>query len=370
MTDTSAFDESTEEGLGIAVIGCGHWGTNYLRVFRELPQVGNLIAVDSRPHRLKEVKSRYRDVTLYENFEEALQDPHLDAVVICTPASTHYQIVKSSLLADKPVLVEKPLTTDSDQARELIQLAETSGLTLLVGHTFLYNAAVRKMKDYLDDGDLGQLYYLYARRTNLGPIRDDVNALWDLAAHDLSVVGYLLGRSPKWVSAVGANVLKSGVPDVGFVVLGYDDDVVAHVHVSWADPNKVREVVVVGSERRIVFDDLKIGEQVRVYDKGVTPLAEPDGEAFGLDLLIRDGDILSPKIELSEPLKNQCLDFLGCMSSGESPVSDGRTGLAVVETLEAIDASLKLRGSPVELEPRDLPGPVDLEDQLREKELR
>lgn len=349
MSDGRNVEGVRREGLGVAVVGCGHWGMNYLRVFRELPDVDHVAAVDSRPQRLKEIDEKYRGISLYESVDGALEDPYVDAVVVCTPASSHYELVRRCLEAGKPVLVEKPITTDAAQALELIEFADSLDLTLLVGHTFLYNAAVQKVKNYIDGGELGQLYYLYARRTNLGPIRDDVNALWDLATHDISIVHYLLGRPPKWVSAVGANVLKSNVEDVGFFVLGYEDDVVAHVHVSWADPNKVRELVVVGSESRVVFDDLKIGEQVRVHEKGVTPLAQADGEAFGLDLLIRDGDIVSPKIELSEPLKSQCIDFLECVKTGSQPASDGKIGLAVVQVLEAIDRSLKLKGAPVEL---------------------
>lgn len=338
-----------EGGHGIAVIGCGYWGINYLRVLRDMPQVRRLVAVDSRIDRLKEIHARFRDISLSESADEIFHDPDIEAVVVCTPASTHYEVVGQALASGKSVLVEKPITTRTDQARELVDQAESLGLTLAVGHTFLYNPAVRKVKSYIDENKLGQLYYVYARRTNLGPIRDDVNALWDLATHDLSIVNYLLGRNPRWVSAVGTNVLRSGVADVGFMVLGYEDHVLAHIHVSWADPNKVREVVVVGSERRVVFDDVKIGEQVRVYEKGVTSLALPDGEAFGLDLLIRDGDIVSPKIELSEPLKNQCLNFIQCIQSGDRPVADGLSGLAVVETMEAIDQSLLLRGAPVEI---------------------
>lgn len=362
---SSTYHSGSREGLGVAVVGCGHWGMNYLRVFREMPDVDHVIAVDSRPQRLKEIDARYRGVALHESIDDALADPRLDAVVISTPAKSHYEFVRRALEAGKPVLVEKPITTDSDQAVELTELADSLGLTLLVGHTFLYNPAVRKVKEYIEGGDLGRLYYLYARRTNLGPIRDDVNALWDLATHDISIMHYLLGGPPEWVSAVGAHVLKSDVEDVGFFVLGYPDGVVGHVHVSWADPDKVRELVVVGSEMRVVFDDLKIGEQVRIHEKGVTPLAQADGDAFGLDLLIRDGDIISPKIEPSEPLKNQCLDFLDCIKTGRKPLSDGAIGAAVVQTLEAIDRSLRRKGAP-----EDMPAvPLPVGPQVHAEEL-
>lgn len=340
-------EHSHSDRMGVAVVGCGYWGFNYLRILRDLPEVGKLVAIDSRPNRLKEITNRFQGIAAYEDVDGVLEDPAIDAVVICTPASTHDALVEQSLRAGKAVLVEKPIALDVERAEEVISLADDLDLTLAVGHTFLYNPAIDKIKSLIDTGQLGQMYYLYARRTNLGPIREDVNAIWDLATHDISIVHHLLGRLPQWVSAVGSNILGSGRADVGFAVLGYEDDLVAHIHVSWADPSKVREVVVVGSERRVVFDDLKIGEQVRVYEKGVTPLASQDSESFGLDLLIRDGDIISPKIEVSEPLRNQVVDFLECIKTGDRPVSDGRAGLAVVKVLEAIDRSQKLRGAPV-----------------------
>ncbi len=353
------------EGLRVAVVGCGYWGVNYLRVLRDLAEVHSVVAVDSRPNRLKEIQGRFPDVSFLESFDEAIGDPSVDAFVICTPASTHYDLVRRCIMVGKPVLVEKPIATSSVEAQDLIQLADRQQLTLAVGHTFLHNAAVHKVKSYLDSGELGELYYLYTRRTNLGPIRDDVNALWDLATHDVSIVNYLLGRTPAWVSAVGINVLRSGVDDVGFIVLGYEDKILAHVHVSWADPNKVREVVVVGSQRRIVFDDLRIGEQVRVYEKGVTSLHQPDVEAFGLDLLIRDGDIVSPKIDSSEPLKNQCVDFIESIRTGRQPSSAGLAGLAVVEVMEAIDRSVAMYGAPVGVAGAAAPGDQSMVEHLR-----
>jgi predicted dehydrogenase len=246
-------------------------------------------------------------------------------------------------------LVEKPITTQVAQAEELIALSESKAVTLMVGHTFLYNAGVRKVKSYIEEAKLGRIYYVYARRTNLGPIRKDVNALWDLASHDVSIFNYLLDGVPEWVSAVGIKALRNCREDVGFISLGYPDGIVGHIHVSWADPNKVREVVVVGSERRIVFNDLNTFEKVRVFEKGVSPTPAEASSYGEYHLLMRDGDIVSPKVEASEPLKNQARHFIDCIAQGGCPLTSGRDGLAVVRVMEAVDRSLECRGAPVEV---------------------
>ncbi len=334
---------------GVGVIGCGYWGVNYLRVLGELENVGLLLACDQDPVRLKAVGDRFRHITLTSDLAEVLASPSIDAVVICTPATTHYEVARRCLEAGKHLLVEKPITTRSEEAEALLELADELDLTVAVGHTFLYNPGVQKVKGYMDNGDLGSIYYMYSRRTNLGPIRDDVNALWDLAPHDISIFNYLLETPPDWVSAVGRTVLRDANEDFGFVSIGYESGVVAHIHVSWADPNKVREVVVVGSEQRVVFDDIKTSEQVRVYEKGVTPQLSEVSTYGEFRFSIRDGDIISPTVEISEPLKNQCCDFLESVASGRRPLSDGETGLEVVRVMEAIDRSIALKGAPVSI---------------------
>lgn len=334
--------------LGIAILGCGYWGINYVRVLNELPQSRVTVICDSRADRLQEVGRRFPGAKLTTEIDEALQMEGVDAVLVCTPATTHYSVTRRCLAAGKHVLVEKPLTTKVSEAEELIALADSKGLTLMVGHTFLYNQAVRKVKDYINQENLGRIYYLYASRTNLGPIRRDVNALWDLAPHDISIFNYLLDSTPTWVSAVGAKVLRNGHEDVGFVSLGYPNDIVAHIHVSWADPNKVREVVVVGSDRRIVFNDLNTLEPVRVFEKGVTPVSEASN--YGeYHFLMRDGDIISPRIEVSEPLKNQCSHFVECVIRGDCPFTDAWAGQEVVRVMEAIDLSIARKGAPIEI---------------------
>jgi len=336
--------------IGVAVLGCGYWGVNYVRVLSELPEVRVVVMCDQRADRLEELASRFPAVGHTAQAEAALCHPAVDAVVVCTNAAMHYPIAKRALAMGKHVLVEKPLTMASEQAEELIELAETKSAVLLVGHTFVYNAGIRKVKEYVQSGQ-DQVYYLYSSRTNLGPIRTDVNALWDLAPHDVAIFNYLLDSTPTWVSAVGVKILGNCREDVGFVSLGYRGDradIVGHIHVSWADPHKTRELVVVGSDRRVVFNDLNGIEQVRVFEKGIK--ATPEPLTYGEHRLqIRDGDIVSPKLEISEPLKNQCRHFVDCITSGVTPVTNGRDGERVVRVLQAVDRSLSLHGTPVEV---------------------
>lgn len=337
--------------IGVAVLGCGYWGVNYVRVLSELPEARVVAVCDQRAERLEEIAKRFPGVHLTTTVDAALQHDGVDAAVVCTNASTHYDITSRALRAGKHVLVEKPLTTVSADAGKLITQAKSTSAVLMVGHTFVYNAGIRKMKEYIDVAP-DQIYYLYALRTNLGPIRADVNALWDLASHDVAIFNFLLDSTPRWVSAVGAKVLRNCREDVGFITLGYEgphDEIVGHIHVSWADPHKAREVVVVGSDRRIVFNDLNGSEQVRVFEKGVKPAAAEPASYGEYRVQIRDGDILSPRIEVTEPLKNECRHFLDCVSSGAPPVTNGQAGDEVVRVLEAVDRSLKLKGAPVEV---------------------
>jgi predicted dehydrogenase len=346
-------ERTASQRKGVAVLGCGYWGVNYLRIFNELPQTHVSVACDLRAERLREIAQRAPSVPMTVSVDEALAQPDVQIVVVCTEATSHYAIAKRCLESGRHVLIEKPMTTSVEHAQELVQLAEQRGLVLMVGHVFLFNSGIRKVKEYIAQDRIGQLYYLYARRTNLGPIRRDVNALWDLAAHDVSIFNYLLEDSPQWVSAVGTKALRNGHEDVGFVSIGYSDGVVGHIHVSWADPNKVREVVVVGSHMRIVFDDVNTSEQVRVYEKGVAPTLPGMANYGEYHFQMRDGDIVSPHIEVSEPLKNQCRHFVECIEQGTSPLTSGRTGLQVVQVMTAIDQSIAQHGAPVNISQGD-----------------
>jgi predicted dehydrogenase len=349
---------------GVAIIGCGYWGVNYIRVFNDMPDAEVLVLCDPRESRLEEMARRYPGIKVTTSIDEALEVEGVEAAVIATNAVTHFELASKALRAGKHLLVEKPLTTTSDDSERLIQIAEQQKLLLLVGHTFLYNAGVRKVKEYLDEQ---HVYYLYARRTSLGPIRTDVNAVWDLAPHDVAIFNYLLGSKPITVSAVGAKVLRNHREDVGFISLTYPGNVVGHIHVCWGDPNKVREVLAVGRDQRIVFNDLDPLERVRVFNKGVRvePLEEP--QSFGeYAFQLRDGEITSPAIPVSEPLKNQSGHFLHCIRRGEVVFTDAGQGLAVVRVMEAIDESIEQSGAPVaidwsEIDTREL----DVADSVR-----
>ena len=334
---------------GIAIVGCGYWGMNYVRVFNEMPDASVRVVCDPRETRLEDIRRRYRDVRVATEVESALTSPDVDAVVIATTASTHYELTKGALDAGKHVLVEKPLTTRAEESQELIQLAAERNLLLLVGHTFLYNAGVRKVKEYVDDQ---HVYYLYARRTSLGPIRHDVNAIWDLAPHDVAIFNFLLDRKPNVVSAVGSKVLDQHREDVGFISLTYPGNVVGHIHVSWADPNKTREVVAVCRDQRIVFNDLDPLERVRVFNKGVrVGHSQEEPVSFGeYAFQLRDGDITSPAIPVNEPLKNQSGHFLHCIRRGETAFTDAGQGLDVVRVMEAIDESIARQGAPISID--------------------
>ncbi len=336
----------------IAVIGCGYWGMNYVRLLHELPQARLVTACDPNPQRRKVLNERFPLLSVADNVDEVLHNRWIDAMIIATPASTHHDLVKRALLADKHVMVEKPLTNCAEDADDLVTTAKSRDRILMVGLTFLYNSGVAKMKELIGDPAFGSVYYLHLTRTNLGPVRPDVSVIWDLASHDLAICDYLLDRQPVWVQANASTVLEHDLEDVAFLTLGYPGNVVANIHVSWVDPNKVREVVAVGSQRRIVFDDLNQMERVRIYEKGITS-SRQEADSFGeFKLLVRDGDILSPRVPPTEPLRSQTEHFLNCVASGQTPVSDGTVGAANVRALVAIERSLAMDGLRVPLLPQ------------------
>lgn len=335
--------------INIGLIGSGYWGINYVRVFSELAESNVMQVCDVQPDRLRVVRDRYPHIPTTTNMNDVFTNPELDAVLVATPATTHYEIARECLMAGKHVLVEKPLTTDASHGDELVALAEEKQKRLMVGHTFLYNNAVRKMKELSATDNFGKVYYLHATRTNMGPIRHDINVSWDLASHDVSIFNYLLDAQPLWVSAVGSRVLGNNREDIAFCTLQYPNRVLANVHVSWIEPNKVREVVMVGSRQRIVFNDLNNLEHVRIFEKGVAA-SEQEAESFGeFKFLVRDGDIISPRIEPSEPLKTLASHFLQCVADGTRPFTDGANGVHVVRIMCAIDKSLARNGEPVDV---------------------
>lgn len=336
--------------FNVAIVGCGYWGANYVRVCSELPNSRVRYVCDERRDRLVALGRRFPSVESTACLEDLCASKEVDAAIIATPPSTHHRIAKNLLAHGKHVLIEKPLAASVEEGEDLVRLAERMGVVLMVGHTFLYNNGIRMVKECLGRPEFGRVYYLHSTRTNLGPIRHDVNVVWDLAPHDLSIFGFLLGERPLWACAVGSRLLGSCREDVAFVTLGYPNNVIGNIHVSWADPNKVRETVVVGSGRRIVFDDLSSLERVKIFEKGVA-CSPTEVDNFGeFRLLIRDGDIVSPRVEISEPLKEQCSHFLRCIETGRRPLTDGQNGVEILRVLTAIDASLQAGGAQVEVE--------------------
>jgi predicted dehydrogenase len=334
--------------VGIGLVGCGGWGLNYLRTFSELEGARIAGACDISPARLREAERRVPGLKTTAELDALLADDSVDAVVVATEATAHYRAVMAVLEAGKDCLVEKPMTTDVLEARRLRDLARTSGRILMVGHVFRFNPAINLVQQVVYSGGIGDLQYLYFTRTNLGPIRNDVNVVWDLMTHDVSIVLHFMNESPDWVSAQGGSFLRPGVEDVAFATLGFAGGVIANIRASWLDPRKVREITLVGTSKMIFFDDLESGEPVRIYDKGAS--REPSYQNFGeFKLVTRRGDVVSPAVPPTEPLKNQCQHFLQSVASRRAPLSDANDGLRVVEILTAINQSLHQRGAPVHL---------------------
>jgi len=344
-----------QQQINLAVIGCGYWGKNYIRLLSQMPDV-NLVAIcDRDKEQLRKNKTRILGsqsgarLQLFTDHQKLFELSDLDGVIIATNPDTHFDIAQSALMAGKHVFIEKPMTLKSVSARELIELAEAKHLTLMVGHIFLYNEAVLSIKNSIEKEEFGTIYYLYSKRTNLGPIRSDVNVLWDLAPHDVSIFNYFLDEEPVWVSATAASFLRDNTEDVGFITLGYPSGIIGHIHVSWADPHKEREVVVVGAKRRVVFDDISNSEKVRIFEKGVETSRKVYDDYGEFQLSIRDGQIISPAIKPVEPLRSEVEHFLHCINYSVTPRSDGENGLSVVKVMEAVDQSIANKGVPVYL---------------------
>ena len=344
---------SGNDRLRVGVIGLGYWGPNYARVLSELPAADLVAACDLSEDAISPLAARYPAARMGRDPRTILEADDVDAVVVATPTSTHYALTRAALDAGKHVLCEKPLASTVAQCDELIAAAKRARRVLFVGHTFIFNPAVRQMRELVASGALGRVLYCHTVRTALGPIRHDVNALWDLAPHDLSILFYLLEREPVSVTATGQAFLRNGFEDVAFLQLRFEDETLAGAHLSWLDPYKVRRVTVVGDERMVVFDDVAVDEKLKVFDKGVSYESVSEaarGAEFGeFKALIRDGDIVVPKIPAAEPLKEQVAHFVECCASGATPETDGIAGRRVVAVLEAATESLQAGGGPVEV---------------------
>lgn len=336
----------SEDILNIAVVGAGYWGKNLVRNFATAKGSNLKYVCDLNEKLLAIEKKKFPFVETTTCLDEVLDDNEVDAVVIATDVPTHFEIAKKSLEANKHTYVEKPMTSKAGEAKFLVELAKEKGLKLMVGHLLEYHPAVNYLKDMIDRGQLGQPYYVYTQRVNLGIVRQDENAWWSLAPHDISIICYLLGSEPVSVSAHGQCYLQKDIEDVVFATIKFEDGKMANVHCSWLDPHKIRKVTVVGSEKMMTFDDMEATEKIRMYDKGAA-IKHDITTSYADIISLRFGDIVIPKVPSGEPLALECKHFIDCMLDGKPIRSDGIEGLRVVRVLEAGQKSLKKNGEPV-----------------------
>jgi predicted dehydrogenase len=336
--------------IGIGVIGYGYWGPNLVRNFYETPGAVVVAVSDLRPERLKLVQGRYPTVNVTTDHRALIEDPKVDAVVVATPVATHFELALAALQAGKHVLVEKPLASSAQQVLRLMDAAEKAGRIIMVEHTFVYTAAVRKIRQLVDDGTVGDLYYFDSTRVNLGLFQYDVNVLWDLAVHDLSILEYIASQKPVAVSATGLAHVPGRSQNVAFLTLFFEGPFIAHVHVNWLSPVKVRRTLVGGTKKMIVYDDMEQSEKIKVYDKGITLKESPSREnVYEVMVGYRMGDMWAPNLDVTEALKVEAAHFVKCIADGEKPITGADAGLRVVEVLEAASESLRQRGQPVAL---------------------
>jgi len=333
--------------IRIGVIGYGYWGPNLVRNFHETDGARVTACCDINTERLGQAKVRYPSLEITARFDDLLSDSTVDAVVIATPVATHYEFARRALEHGKHVLVEKPVAASVAEAESLIEIAAKRGLTLMVNHTFVYTGAVRKMKEIVAGGDLGDLYYFDSVRINLGLVQRDVNVLWDLAPHDLAILGYLVEEKAMGVGATGACHMGNGIENVAYLTVYFDSGLIAHFHNNWLAPVKIRTMLVGGSRKMILYDDMEASEKVKVYDRGVE-VAGPEGVHRAL-ISYRLGDMWAPRLDQTEALRLVAAEFLDCVKSGRRPVTDGSAGLDVVRILEAAEMSIKRRGREVKL---------------------
>jgi predicted dehydrogenase len=332
--------------IKIGVIGCGHWGPNHVRVFSQLRDSRATAIADLDSNRLEAIRQQYGHVQPFKDYREMLKAADVDAVVVAAPTKLHYVMVKDALNAGKHVLCEKPLCLNVAEGEELVALAGKKNLILMVGHVFLFNPGIVKLHELIKYKEAGRVYYLRALRTNLGPVREDVNSVFDLATHDISIFNWLMGGLPESASANGAAFLQDNIEDVAFISLRYPDGVLANIQVSWLDPKKLREIVVVGDKKMLVWDELSSPGPITIYDKRME--REPFYDDFGhFHLLAREGDITIPKVKLEEPLKAQNRFFLNCIKENKIKMNDGVFAIGVLKALDAITRSMQEGGARV-----------------------
>jgi predicted dehydrogenase len=334
--------------LNIGVVGCGYWGPNLMRNFRSLSDCRLRAVCDTNLERLRHMQSLYPEATVYTDFAAFLKEAKLDAVVIATSVGQHYWMAKASLEAGKHVLVEKPMATSCAECDDLIALAKKKGLVLMASHTFLFSSVVRKIKQIVEDGDIGDVRYISARRLNLGLFQKEINVAWDLAPHDISIIQYIMGEMPQSVNCRGSANVSRGVHDITTMWLGFSRNRSAIIQSSWLDPRKTREMTIVGSRRMIVYDDVANLDKIRIFDARVD--SPPHYDTFAeFHYAYHYGDIYIPYVKQEEPLKVECQHFLDCIRTGATPISSGHQARDMVEILEAASRSLDHNGAPVSL---------------------
>ncbi len=330
--------------LNVAVVGCGYWGPNLIRNFNQIPDCMMKACCDLDEKKLQRMRTLYPGIETTNKLEDILNDPAINAVAIATPVYTHREIGKRCLEHDKHVLIEKPLASSSDECLELIQLAEKFNKVLMVGHTFEYTAAVNKAKEFVASGELGDILYISCVRVNLGLFQPDINVIWDLAPHDISIIFYILNQFPISLNAQGKAHFNEKIEDVATVTLNFPNGTIAFLHNSWLDPDKIRKITIVGSKKMLVYDDISQNEKIKIFDKGVEVPPYYDSYAE-FHFSYRYGDIYVPRLNEYEPLSFECKHFLECIREGKSPRSDGYSGLRVVSVLEAANKSLRNNGA-------------------------
>ena len=340
--------KNSKKVIRVGVVGCGYWGPNLIRNLRQSPDCLLKIICDKSEQRLKHMRKLHHDVATTNEYQELLQDAELDAIVVATPVRFHFDMAKAALMAGKHVFVEKPLARTVAEAEELVAIAEQKGLVLMVGHTFLFSPAVRRMKEIIDSGDIGELQYISARRLNLGLFQKDINVAWDLAPHDISIILHLLDEQPSSVSCQGSSHVNRSIEDVTMMYLTFKKNRCAFIQNSWLDPKKVRQMTVVGSRRMIIYDDTEPLEKLKIYDARVE--VPPHYDSFAeFQYSYHYGDAYIPYIKQDEPLKLECQHFIDCIRGDATPITGGRAGLEVVRILEASSDSLKQQGQAVSL---------------------
>ncbi len=335
----------------LGVIGYGYWGPNLVRSMFEASGTTVVGVSDMREERLNLVRSRYPSVEVTQDYRQLLANPEIDAIAIATPVHTHYELALQALQSGKHVLVEKPMTSTSQQALRLIDEAEKRNLVLCVDHTFVYTGAVRKIKELVNSGRLGQIYYYDSTRINLGLFQRDVDVIWDLAVHDLAIMSHVLPSSPCAVAATGMNHVSGGTENLAYLTMFFEGNLIAHVNVNWLSPVKIRRTLIGGAKQMIVYDDMEPSEKVKVYDKGITitPGAGTDS-LYNALVGYRSGDMFAPQLDVSEALKLELEHFAGCIRTRTRPMTDGYAGLQVVRILESASLSMKQRGKLIELD--------------------